>query len=399
MSFMNLWVTLRQQFHQGKMIAYDVCVFATGSRAAIPPYIRPDDLDTTQGLFVYRTIDDLERMMIFATQKRVKKVAVVGGGLLGLEAAKAISELESVPQVSIIERNKWARICNLCFWDLTTLTPLCLKILCRQLDEEGGRMVLEQVRAFGIEVLCEVQVKSITVSDKGEPVATGLQLDNLQHFSCDMIVFAIGIRPRDEVAKTSGIEVDSRGGIVVGDDLRTSAQNVYGIGECASWHGKSYGFIAPCIEMADVLAYNLTKESSDPLRSMTTPDTSTKLKLVGVNVASFGDYLADKKDSDTVDIPGHTRKGGLTPVRALTYHDPFGPVYKKYIFSGDGKYLLGGMMVGDVNDYAKLLAIVKKRVSDYQIAACFYRNKILVETFGYCAQSINNWDSSQRRRI
>ncbi|KAF8901644.1 NADPH nitrite reductase [Gymnopilus junonius] len=324
----------------GKGIAYDTCVFATGSKAAVPPYIKSTELDSTEGLFVYRTIDDLERMMNFAAKKPARKVAIIGGGLLGLEAAKAISELDSVSQVTVIERNKW--------------------ILGRQLDEEGARMVLEQVRALGIEILLGAQVQSVTTSDDDIPVATGLMFEK-SHFPCDMIVFAIGIRPRDDLAKSSGIEVDPHGGIVIGSDLSTSIPDTYGIGECAVWNGKSYGFIGPCVEMADVLAYNLTQGSSHRKRSMLTPDASTKLKLIGVNVACFGDYFADTKSLESVDIPGHGKTNKSTPVRALTYHDPFGPVYKKYIFSGDGKYLLGGIMIGDVNEYTKLLAIVRQR--------------------------------------
>ncbi|KDR83434.1 hypothetical protein GALMADRAFT_235573 [Galerina marginata CBS 339.88] len=330
----------------GIEIAYDICVFATGSQATIPPYVNPPDLQTTRGMFVYRTIDDLERMMAFAEQLHVKSVSLIGGGLLGLEAAKAISDLDSISHVTIIERNKW--------------------ILSRQLDEEGGRMVLNQVQALGIQVSLGVQVQSITtLEEEGITAVTGLLLDNGVHHRSEMVVFAIGIQPRDDLAKGSGVQTDLRGGITVHNDLSTSTPNVYAIGECAAWGGKTYGFIAPCVEMADILAHNLTQGPSHKMRSMVTPDTSTKLKLIGVNVACFGDYFADTTPLASVDIPGHTKHGKTatpdSPVRSLSYHDPFGPVYKKYIFSGDGKYLLGGIMVGDVDDYTKLLSIVKKR--------------------------------------
>lgn len=244
------------------------------------------------------------------------------------------------------------------------------QVLSRQLDEKGGHLVLAQVQALGIEVLLETQIQSIVTSEAdGIIMASGLRFKDGSQQPFDMIVFAIGITPRGELAKEAGIATDSRGGITIQDDMRTSSPKVYAIGECASWKEESYGFIAPCIDMADILAYNLTQGPSHKMKKMTTPDTSTKLKLMGVNVASFGDYFADQKPLDSVDIPGHRKQGknvtSAGPLRSLTYHDPFGPVYKKYIFTGDGKYLLGGMMIGDVNDYTKLISIIKKRVSRY----------------------------------
>lgn len=226
---------------------------------------------------------------------------------------------------------------------------------------------MSQVQALGIEVLLETQVQSIVSSEvDGTTVTSGLHFKDGSQKPFDMIVFAIGITPRGELAKQAGIATDFRGGITVQDDLRTSSPKVYAIGECASWKEESYGFIAPCIDMADVLAYNLTQGPAHKRKPMTTPDTSTKLKLMGVNVASFGDYFADQKPLENVDIPGHRKHGKnatpTSPLRSLTYYDPFGPVYKKYIFTGDGKYLLGGMMIGDVNDYTKLISIIKKRV-------------------------------------
>ncbi|KAF8165052.1 NADPH nitrite reductase [Crassisporium funariophilum] len=343
------------QTKQGLKIEYDICIFATGSRAAIPPYISPSEVETTHGIFVYRTIDDLNRMLAFTEAKAVSKVAVIGGGLLGLEAAKALSDLDHVSQVVIMERNKW--------------------VLSRQFDEDGGHMVLAQVRALGIEVLLETRVSSVmTYQEDDLTLVKGLKLDDETILQCEMVCFAVGIKPRDDLAKASGIETHARGGIVVNEDLSTSAQDVYAIGECASWQGETFGLIAPGIEMADVLAYNLTEGPSHKMRAMTTPDISTKLKLLGVNLASFGDYFADRKSPETVDIPGRKKKSGVVDghskthgtsdeviVRALSYHDPFDSVYKKYIFSADGKYLLGGMMLGDVGDYVKLLSLVKKR--------------------------------------
>ncbi|GLB33513.1 putative BFD-like [2Fe-2S] binding domain containing protein [Lyophyllum shimeji] len=356
--------------NKGLQISYDICVLATGSHAALPPYVSPSRAQSTGGVFVYRTVADLDRMIAFADGKAVRRAAVIGGGLLGLEAAKALLDLGTVPQVTLVERNEW--------------------VLSRQLDGEAGRMVLEQVRALNVEVLLSTRVKDlVTEPAEHTEVIKGLRLEGDETYECDMVVFAVGIKPRDELAAVSGIATGARGGFLVKDDLSTSVPNIYAIGECASWNGETYGLIAPGIEMADILAFNFTEGLTHKMRSMAPPDLSTKLKLLGVNVASFGDYFADRKPADAVTRPGRRGKGStalaaapeLTDsqfavngqvstttaapvsngVRSLVYHDPFSYVYKKYLFTADGKYLLGGMMIGDVTDYTKLVSMVKKR--------------------------------------
>lgn len=145
--------------------------------------------------------------------------------------------------------------------------------------------------------------------------------------------------------------------------VRTSIPDIYAIGECASWENQTFGIIAPGIEMADVLAFNLTNPDKSP-KSFTRPDLSTKLKLLGVDVASFGDFFADRDGPKF--LAGRRPQTQASredepPVKALTYKDPFGGVYKKYLFTMDGKYLLGGMMIGDTKDYLKLNQFVKGR--------------------------------------
>lgn len=138
------------------------------------------------------------------------------------------------------------------------------------------------------------------------------------------------------------------------------------MGECASWENQTFGIIAPGIEMADVLAYNLANPDKEP-KSFTRPDLSTKLKLLGVDVASFGDFFADRDGPKFLPgqrplVPGPSEDGSREKepsVKALTYKDPFGGVYKKYLFTMDGKYVLGGMMIGDTRDYLKLNQMVK----------------------------------------
>lgn len=282
-------------------------------------------------------------------------------------------------------------------------------------------MVLDQVRALKVEVLLQTRVEElITLKARDTEILTGLRLEGGETYMCEMVVFAIGITPRDELATASGIATHPRGGILVEDNLQTSAPAVYAIGECASWKGETYGLIAPGIEMAEILAFNLTEGPAHKMRAMAPPDLSTKLKLMGVNVASFGDYLADRKPPSSVALPRRRKEPAkvwtITPgvlpgdgsnaaqepnsgVRALCYHDPFSSVYKKYLFSTDGKYLLGGMMIGDVADYTKLVTMVKKRVSHTSVLLSTVLLTCSPETSGDTARSTDSWCPTEGRRI
>lgn len=339
---------------QGQTVPYDILVLATGSDAVLPRHTPGHD---AKGVFVYRTIEDLEKLIEFSATKKGTTGAVVGGGLLGLEAAKAMMDLENFGQVKLIERNRW--------------------VLSRQLDSDAGNMVLEQVRALGLDVLISKRVGRIETDEENN--VKGVTFEDGEKMECTCICFAIGIKARDELARRSGIKcADRGGGIVVNPDLSTSAPDVYAIGECASWESQTFGLIAPGIEMADVLAFNFTQAKAHQARTFKSPDLSTKLKLLGVEVASFGDFFADRDGPKDLPVKRHggkkegvieakDRVKGLTdgpppsPVKALTYKDPFQQIYKKYLFTMDGKYLLGGMMIGDTKDYVKLVPMVKNK--------------------------------------
>ncbi|KAF9939522.1 hypothetical protein BGZ65_010193 [Modicella reniformis] len=311
---------------------YDVCIIATGSSALLPPSTSLPGLDLP-GVYVYRTIDDLE--LIIERSKSAKHAAVVGGGLLGLEAAKATLDLGL--KTTIYERNS--------------------QVLARQLDIEGAAMVLREIEKLGISHNLgspPVAFMSDSTDDNGKSLCVSkVKLQDGSVVEHDMVVFAIGISPRDKIARDSGIKCHSRGGVLVNDFLETDIQDVYAIGEVASYDGKTYGLVAPGYDMAEVVARNLTRDvnskglgKAHQPRRFTSADMSTKLKLLGVHVASFGDYFVNSKDT-----------------QALTYRDPFDVVYKKYIFTKDGKHLLGGMMVGDTTDYGKLLGMSKSKKS------------------------------------
>ncbi|KAJ7512051.1 nitrite reductase [Mycena galericulata] len=361
---------------KGHVFKYDKCILATGSNAGLPPYVTPEQVARTSGVFVYRNIADLDGIISYAEKGTVRKAVVVGGGLLGLEAAKAIYDMPSIPEVAIIHRQG--------------------HLLSRQLDADAGEMVLRKIQDMGVEVLTNCspveQMSCPAGVGSAEDVFVGFKLPDGSTVEADLVIYAIGIKPRDEIAKASGIKCDARGGIIVRDDLQTLSKDVYAIGECASWKGNTYGLIGPGIEMADILSFNLTQTDSHAPRVMNAPDLSTKLKLMGIDVASFGDYFADMKSVDAqIQVVSHVSKYDQAqpaiqisigeppasipratasrmqksqsegPIKCLVYNDPFGSTYKKYIFTADGKYLLGGQMIGDVGDYVKLVAIVKKK--------------------------------------
>ena len=337
----------------GDVVSYDILVLATGSDANRPRYTPGHDAN---GVFVYRTIEDLQKLIAFGETHRGLVGAVVGGGLLGLEAANAMLDLECYKRIKLIETSRW--------------------VLSRQIDGEAGAMVCEKVSNLGVDVLLGKRVGEIK-TDAGNNVA-GIVFEDGEEMECAAICFAIGVRPRDGLAREAGLKcADRGGGIVVNDDLSTSAPDIYAIGECANWHGMCYGLIAPGVEMADVLSFNLTQAKLHQPRVLKQPDMSTKLKVLGIDVASFGDCFADRdgpaslppkaaaaaKKANEQNSVVKTVVSGLPPppVKALTYKDPFAQVYKKYLFTTDGKYLLGGMMIGDTSDYIKLLPMVKNQ--------------------------------------
>ncbi|KAH7383586.1 nitrite reductase-like protein [Cadophora sp. MPI-SDFR-AT-0126] len=336
----------------GETVPYDILVLATGSDALLPKHTPGHD---AKGVFVYRTIEDLQNLITFAADRKGTHGAVVGGGLLGLEAAKAMMDLECYEKVKLIERNRW--------------------VLSRQLDGDAGGIVVEQVQALGLEVMLSKRVGKIEVTEDNS--VKGVVFEDGERMDCSTICFAIGIKARDELARKAGIKcADRGGGIVVGEDLSTSTKDIYAIGECASWENQTFGLIAPGIEMADVLSFNLTQAKVHSYRKFKRPDLSTKLKLLGVEVASFGDFFADRDGPKHLPIRAARKKEGTqttdalkkltdgpapSPVKALTYKDPFSAVYKKYLFTLDGKYLLGGMMIGDTRDYVKLVPMVKNQ--------------------------------------
>jgi nitrite reductase (NAD(P)H) len=198
-----------------------------------------------KGVFVYRNIADLNKILDYSQQPNVKggKAVVVGGGLLGLEAAKAVYDLEEIKDVVIVNRQAFP--------------------LSRQLDDHGGEIVLRRIEAMGVEVLTKSSPKGIIAAKGQFNTFAGLTMNDESILEADMVIFAVGISPRDDLAKKAGLICEPRGGVTVNDLLETSSKDVYAIGECASWNHNTYGLIAPGVEMADILSFNFTQTKTD----------------------------------------------------------------------------------------------------------------------------------------
>jgi nitrite reductase (NADH) large subunit len=289
---------------KGVTIAYDYLVLATGSYPFVPPVAGVQ----LPGVFVYRTIDDLQRIIDYSS--RARRCVVIGGGLLGLEAAKAAYDLG-------LE---------------THVVEFAPRLMPRQVDDTGSKVLVKQIEALGVHVHLGKSTKAIV----GKQIVERIEFVDGDGIDTDMIIVSAGIRPRDELARESNIAVGERGGIIANDRLKTSDPQVFAIGECALHRGMIYGLVAPGYEMAEIVAANLTGGD----RKYTGTDLSTKLKLMGVDVASFGNYEAPADEA--------------TP---LVFEDPFLGVYKKLLFTPDGKRILGGILVGDASDYGKLLML------------------------------------------
>ncbi len=293
-------------------VAYDKIVLATGSYPFVPP-IKGND---ATGTFVYRTIDDLEAMSAYA--KNCKVGVVVGGGLLGLEAANAIKNMGL--KTHVVE-----------------FAPRLMPV---QIDDAGGSILRSNIEALGVSVHISKSTTEI-VNEKGK-VAKMLFADGSE-LETDMIVFSAGIRPRDEIARGCGLEIGDRGGIVINDYCQTSDPDIYAIGECALYQNRIYGLVAPGYTMAGVVADVLNNLTTS---TFTGADMSTKLKLLGVDVASFGDAFAK--------TPG---------AREIAITDTVQGIYKKLVLNEDGSRLLGGILVGDASAYGTLLQFVQNNIA------------------------------------
>jgi len=288
----------------GEVLAYDKLVLATGSYPFVPSVPGRDRDD----IFVYRTIEDLEAMK--ARGARSRRGVVIGGGLLGLECAKALRDMG-------LE---------------THVVEFAPRLMAVQIDEAGGKVLRSRIEALGVQVHTSCETVKIT---DGASAYHRMVFADGSWLETDMIVFSAGIRPRDELARQCALAIGPRGGAVIDHHCRTADHDVYAIGECASWNDQTFGLVAPGYDMARVAARHIAGQADAQFLGA---DMSTKLKLMGVDVASIGD--------------AH----GKTPrCKTFSYTDELRRIYKKIVVSPDGKQLIGAVLIGDAAEYGTLL--------------------------------------------
>ncbi|MHA7274103.1 nitrite reductase large subunit NirB [Arthrobacter sp. TMT4-20] len=299
----------------GTRYPYDDVVLATGSEAVRLP------LPGGEHAAVYRTVDDMhwlrsETARLAADLGRAPRAVVIGGGLLGLEAAGGLQQLGA--ESTVVNRAGW--------------------LMNAQLDQGGGQALGRLIAGKGLGINCGGAPTGITTDDGR---VTGVTLSDGTALPADLVVFSVGIRPRDELAREAGLDVAPRGGIVISDACKTARPGVWAIGEVASYEGVSMGLVAPANAMAEVCADGIL----GGLSTFPGFDTATKLKLSGVEVASFGDALAESEGS-----------------LEIVYADPARGLYQKLVVTDDARTLLGGIFVGDAAPYSALRPLLGREL-------------------------------------
>lgn len=294
----------------GESFEYDKLVLATGSFPFVPPMAGKD----RDNCFVYRTIEDLDAIKAAASQCKIG--LVVGGGLLGLEAANALKQLGLK----------------------THVVEFAPQLMPTQVDIGGGRQLQKKIEALGVSVHTQKATKHII---DGETCLHKLEFSDGTALETDLVLFSAGIRPQDSLAREFDINIGERGGIVINDNCQTSDNNIYAIGECALWQGRIFGLVSPGYIMAraavsHILGGDLVFNGADM---------STKLKLMGVDVASIGDSHARTPNAKT-----------------YAYENSAKEIYKKVVTDETGEFLIGAVLIGDSTEYDHLLNLCLNKI-------------------------------------
>ncbi len=296
--------------HKNNIYPYDYLILATGSAPFVPDI---EGIDTP-GVFVYRTIEDLDAIKQYAVKARREyggRAAILGGGLLGLEAANATKELGLAT-------------------DVVEFAP---RLMPRQLDDSASNMLQAKIESMGIGVYLNKSTSKIYGNNRIEALhfADGSQLKT------DMLVISAGIRPRDELGRNAGLKTGERGGIWVDNKMQTSDASIYAIGEVAYYNGGIYGLVAPGYAMAEIAVNQICGGDK---RMVERIDMSTQLKLIGTEVASFGDPFIDGNSAS-----------------AIVFENKFSGIYKRINIDKESRTLLGGILIGDSSDYNTLFQL------------------------------------------
>lgn len=293
-------------------VSYDHLVLATGSY----PFVPPIEGAAGDSRLVYRTLADLDT--IRAAAKNARRGVVVGGGLLGLEAANALKSLGL--EAHVVE-----------------FAPRLMPV---QLDEAGGVALKARIEALGVSVHVSRGTQSIS---PGSEYRYRMNFANDEFLETDLVVFSAGIRPQDALAKACELELGARGGVAIDSNCRSNDPDIYAIGECAAWNGSIFGLVAPGYEMARSVAAQLAEQTAEPFLGA---DMSTKLKLLGVDVGSIGDA-----------------HGASTGARSYRFIDEATASYRRLVVSADGKHAIGAVLVGDNSYYDTLLQYIQNGIA------------------------------------
>lgn len=303
---------------QGVEVAYDELILATGSN----PFMLPLPGADKEGVIAFRSIQDCETMI--EASKHYKKAVVIGGGLLGIEAARGFLNLGM--KVDVVHIHHY--------------------LMERQLDQPAAMLLQEALEAQGMNFLLQKDSAEIV----GDKRVTGLRFKDGTETKADLIVMAVGIKPNIQLAKETGLEVQR--GIIVNDYMETSQPHIYAVGECAEHRGIAYGLVAPLYEQGAVLAKQIVGLETKPYEGSVV---YTKLKVSGVDVFSAGNFTDSKE------------------TKAIRVHDEFSGIYKKVVVQ-DNK-IVGAVLFGDTSDGTRLMKLIK----DQTDISSFDKTAILAE--------------------
>ena len=296
--------------NKDEVYSFDKLLIATGSNAFIPPIKGIQNRgNLNQGIFTFRNLDDAKSMISWA--QKCRKAIVIGGGLLGLEAARGL--IRQGVEVTVVH--------------------LMDRLMDMQLDAAAAAILKKEINKLGINVLLGHCAEKII----GNGSVEGLRFTNGKVYQADMIVIATGIRPNVELATEAGLEVNQ--GIVVNDYMQTSNPDIYAVGECAEHRGKVYGIVAPLMEQAKVAAGAIAGNSSLRYEGSVV---ATKLKVAGIPLASIGNFYEESAGCE-----------------ALVYSDQGASLYKKAVIQG-GR-VVGAILLGDLDDYSRFYEYIKNR--------------------------------------
>ncbi len=293
------------QDDEGRITPYDQLLIATGSNAFIPPIKGVEK----RGVFPYRNMEDTEG--IIAYSKQCRRVAVIGGGLLGLEAGRALVQ----------------RGLNV------TIFHLVDRLMELQLDDESGLILKKEIERLGM----TVHLNHSAVEIIGEGSVEGVAFSNGKAYEADMAVISTGIRPNVELAKNAGIHI--KRGIIVNDQMETSHSGIYAVGECVEHRGKTYGIVAPLYEQAKVAAHTILGKPSTKYEGSMVAAT---LKVAGIDLVSIGNYMGNGAGCET-----------------LVYSDRGMSLYKKVVLQGNR--VVGAILLGDIHDSGRFHQYIKNQ--------------------------------------